>query len=165
MDGTPGEPYEWVFDATITYSPDSRHLAYAVKKNGRASVVLDGKAGRPFDGIGAVVFSPGGARVAYAAQRKLRWCVVADGIPGADYDWIAAAPGFSPNERRLVYVAERFTGIAGREQFVVLDGMEGKPFGWIRGDVRFIPTAIASRIWQRRSIGDSIRPRRYRMTR
>ncbi|HZK81158.1 MAG TPA: hypothetical protein VFC46_08835, partial [Humisphaera sp.] len=55
------------------------------------------------------------------------------------YDWIAAAPRFSNNERRLVYVAERFSGIAGREQFIVLDGMEGKPYGWIRGDVRFNP--------------------------
>ena len=73
---------------SLVVSPDSRHVAYAVKREEKWLVVVDGVEGKKYDGIleGMPVFSPNSKRVAYVAQRGGKWLVVIDGGEGKKYD-------------------------------------------------------------------------------
>ena len=84
---------------SLAVSPDSRRLAYVAKADAKAFVVVDGKEQKHYDDIGRT-------------------------FPIFTYDEVCVgAPIFSPDSRRMVYVA--------REQekwFVVVDGKEEKHY-------------------------------------
>jgi roadblock/LC7 domain-containing protein len=94
-------------------------------------MVVDGRAGSPYDEIGPPVFSPDGKHVAYTAVRarvglglppfREEQLVVADGQEGQVYDGIGdGTPVFTP-DGRLVYKA-----YVGEKLGVVVDGVRGR---------------------------------------
>ncbi len=63
-------------------SPDSKRVAYGAKVGDKVLVVVDGKEGKPYHGIGSLIFSPDSKRVAYGAKVGDKWLVVVDGKEG-----------------------------------------------------------------------------------
>lgn len=123
LDGVEGYRFEGIAPETVALSDDGAHLAYAGKVGRRWWVVLDGRAGPPVDGIGAVVLGPGG-RLAYAAEVDGEWRVVADGRIGPAFDQLKAGSlRFSPDGARLAYVGKR-----GAASHAVVDGEAGPGF-------------------------------------
>jgi hypothetical protein len=132
--------FEQVAGGSLTFCAEGSHLAFAASRDGQWFVVLDGVEGPHFLGIVPTppVFSQNGKRLAYVAEvlvadvnnrpSRTGRCVVVDGIPQAVYDRVVAGPVFSPDGRRCAYVAGR-----GGQSFVVIDGMEGKRYGCLRG--------------------------------
>ena len=88
-------------------------------------MIVDGKEGKPYDGLGDLIFSPDSQRVAYGAQLGDKVFVVVDGKEGKQYD-DAGRLIFSPDSQRVAYRA----GV-GDKQFVVVDGKEGQPYDGI----------------------------------
>ena len=115
---------------SIVWSPDSKHLAYTILRDGKYIVVLDGIEGKPYarndtPSTATVsggfyylpVFSPDSQHLAYAAQPEYGYCVVLDGVEGKYYEG-AVMPKtitFSPDSQHLAYA----TNI-----WIVLDGKE-----------------------------------------
>ncbi len=94
------DPDGWIVSSTHA-SPDGRRLAYVIEQNGQQFVVLDGKEGKRYDGIGvhSGFFSPDSRRVAYTALQGKDWYVVMDGKEAGPYQAVAP-PVFSPDSRR-----------------------------------------------------------------
>ena len=69
-DGIGEKTYDEV--RNISFSPDSQRLAYQACRGSKCLVVVDGREGPVFDGIGDghPVFSPNSRRVAYAGARR-----------------------------------------------------------------------------------------------
>ena len=100
MDGKEGKQYDDVYG--LTFSPDSKRVAYWAKAGGKQFAVVDGKEGKQYDETGIVcyfdlfavvfthsfTFSPDSKRVAYVAKAGLKYLVVVDGKEGKLYDSI-----------------------------------------------------------------------------
>jgi Tol biopolymer transport system component len=157
VDGKESREYNFVEKGGLVFSPDSKRIAYValIQKN---FVVVDGLEGKSYDGIGTPVFSPDSKRIAYrvCTTRQFlprqpevasssdeafsinpvipieKWAVVVDGKQGKEeYDWIED-PVFSPDSRRLAYVAMNAVASRAGDYFVILDGEEGKSYNSIR---------------------------------
>jgi Tol biopolymer transport system component len=117
VDGQPGPEYDVFLMDSLIFSPDSRHLAYAVGNGRKRSVVLDGRPSPEYDGLrkDSMIFSSDSKHLAYAAKSGRKWSVV-DGQRGPEYDGVAT-PIFSPDSKRVAYGAEE-----GEKQLVVVDG-------------------------------------------
>jgi WD40 repeat protein len=120
---------------SLVWSPDSKHLAYTIRRDGKYIVVLDGIEGKPYARYDTYllpspanysgfyylpVFSPDGQHLAYAAQPEDGYCVVLDGVEGKHHEG-AVYPKtitFSPDSQHLAYT----TNI-----WIVLDGKEIAP--------------------------------------
>ncbi|MGA1974777.1 MAG: hypothetical protein ABSG92_04000 [Conexivisphaerales archaeon] len=141
---------------TLTSSPDGKRVAYVAGVGTKQFVVVDGKEGKQYDGIGKgilelasdfylgiPVFSPDSQRVAYVAREGERWFVVIDGKEEKQYDDLGPLTlTFSPDSKRVAYVAR-----VGTKQFVmVVDGKEGKQYEWIGGLV-FSPDSKRLAYW------------------
>jgi Tol biopolymer transport system component len=124
IDGNVGQAdYEQVGRNLVTFSPDSRRVAFAAAREGKWHVVLDGVEGEPFDAVAgdSITFSPDGARLAYVADRGDTSLVVLDGAAGKAYDAVIdGSLTFSADGARLAYVA-----LTGGKEVLVLDGAEG----------------------------------------
>jgi hypothetical protein len=148
VDGEPELPIEGVVDHSLTFSPDSQRVAYAVAKlDTRCYIVVDGKPGPVYDGIGlsqapglspatasamhgyflgglsqGVLFSPDSRRLAYLARRQLiKQTVVLDGKPeGIEMAFMVSGMVFSDDSKRLAYGGRR-----GDKFFLVVDGEKG----------------------------------------
>jgi hypothetical protein len=107
VDEVEGEVHDSTTSGTPLFSPDSRRLAYGATSRNQSRVIVDGKAGKAYDGIGTVCFSPDSQRVAYSAQRNDRYFVVLDGREGKPHARLGQGLFFSPDSTRLVYVAQR----------------------------------------------------------
>jgi Tol biopolymer transport system component len=96
----------------FTFSPDSRHYAYAVANGTDHVLIYDGAERRRHkspDGIlnTSVLFSPSSDHFAYGAQRKnnARQYVVIDCLDTKDFAGLAEVePRFSDDSRNLAYV-------------------------------------------------------------
>ena len=116
------------FDRTavpLCFSPDSAHLAYVAVTAGRLTMVVDGVAGKWFDGIDAdgPIFSPDSRHLAYWAQEGGRWFVVLDGRELERHDgFLRWSLTFSPDGQHLAYA-----GVDGKTKTVVVDGNPGSP--------------------------------------
>jgi hypothetical protein len=131
-DGIEEKAYDEV--GSIRFSPDSQRLAYQASHGGKGMVVMDGREGPPFDGLGEgnPVFSPDGKRTAYVGMRRKNpagMFVVVDGKEGPAMDELIDSPVFSPDSRHVAYGAQR-----GMRKFVVLDGKEGPHFDLVALD-------------------------------
>lgn len=125
VDDIEGERYDGVGKMQPLFSPDSRRSAYVAVRKGRNLVVLDGVAGKEYDGIGGVTFSPDSKRLAYMAQRGDERFIVVDGAEQSlRFDGMhASGPVFSPDSQHLGYIGKR-----GGKWLVVVDGKEGKAY-------------------------------------
>src|SRR5262249_49162226 len=77
-----------------------------------------------------LISSPDAMHVAYIAKQGGKKAAVIDGVAGKPYDWIQAPLIFSPNNRRLAYLA----GIIDGDKLschLVIDGIESKGYGGI----------------------------------
>ena len=138
VDGKEGPPYELIASLKYEFSPDSQHFSYAAQAGGRHRLVLDGEELRVPDAEpeDAARFSPDGQRMALPVSRGSNWYIWADQKLSKAYDQIGSEVVFSPNSRRLAYVA--VTG--GHWQIVDNGKMEGKNYDGIsNGPLEFSP--------------------------
>lgn len=103
---------EGIVKDSITFSPDSRRIAYADHAGGQSHVVVDGRAGVGFDDIQqhflgpCPLFSANSERIAYVGLRKDQLHVVVDGTVGESYaNLVRGSMHFSPDSRRFAYGA------------------------------------------------------------
>jgi len=172
VDGLEGHTYDriWPF-GTVFFSPDSKRVAYAAERAGKMVVVLDGVEQGTYDGLkldSPLLFSPDSRRLAYVTSGKpqeRKQSVVVDGVVGRWYAEVGrqlhdsshwqGGPMFSPDSRRLAYVAvsvgrgrallaplqsalaetmERLgrpcvpSILPAPKFFVAVDGIEGRPY-------------------------------------
>ena len=106
---------------SLVISPDGARVACVIKNGEKQVVVIDGNAGKEYDGITAVCFSPDSQHVAFTAKSGGKFLAVDDGQEGKEYDEIGTM-AFSPNGRRFAYAAMRE-----RQWVVVVDGAETAP--------------------------------------
>jgi hypothetical protein len=118
----------------LVFSPDSQRLAYGCKRRGKWMVVLDGKEGPTFDGVGedSLRFSPDSKRFMYAAGRAQLLFAVIDGIESrVPEEMLAPGPVFSPDSRHVAYAG----GPGGKNgrSWLVVDGQKSEPYNQIGG--------------------------------
>jgi hypothetical protein len=112
---------------SLTWSPDSRHFGYSACWGGHSRLTVDGHE-ESFEISGLKdfprpYFSPDGSRLAYRGRAAQRCFAVIDGKPhGGRYDGIGQFV-FSPDSRRIAFVAHR-----GDRRCIVLDGTERKEY-------------------------------------
>jgi len=125
-DGVSGNEYDEAHSQM--FSPDSAHLAYLAKREGKCFVVLDGVEGNPFSSIGPTTkgswpfaFSPDGGHLGYVASIESgKQCVVVDGRQGPVFDEVFLHSfKFSENSQHFAYAARR-----GGKAVVVKDAKE-----------------------------------------
>ena len=129
--------YERIDDYSFVFSPDGRHLAYKAGDANNWFVVVDGRRGRAYAGVGRPVFAPDGRRVAHAACDRCGGAgddrgmyVVVDGQRiGAEYAEIADPIVFSADGRRMAFAARR-----GPVQFVVVDEREEHSYSGVMAE-------------------------------
>jgi hypothetical protein len=113
--------------AGITFSPDSRHIAYAALHGYQWFAAFDEREYGPYDDIGKTspVINPLSTGVAYTALLGRKWYVFVDGeMVGGPYEGFGAGGVvFSPDAQRIVYVVKR-----GDRWLAVVDGEEHKAF-------------------------------------
>jgi Tol biopolymer transport system component len=119
------------------FSPDSRHLAYLASTGRGFFLVLDGQVDANSSGIrpGTFAFSPDSKHTAYVVDSTTaagdftgKHFVVVDGHADAEYDDVYPPPFFSPDGKRVAYVAS-----LGGKQFLVVDGQAGARYDSVNG--------------------------------
>jgi len=90
----------------VLFSPDGKRFAYIKQVPGGFAVVIDGKAGRAYDGIGVFQFSPDSKHYLYVGNRNSAF-VVYDGqeMPGEDSNGVSNFV-FSHTGDRFAYLAK-----------------------------------------------------------
>jgi hypothetical protein len=86
-------------------SDDGRRLAYIVKKEGKDSLVLDGRESQSYQNISRVVFSPDCRSVAFKATEQGKQSVIVNGKSEKPFESIGTLQ-FAP-DGRVVYEAMR----------------------------------------------------------
>lgn len=127
LDGNRKMSYEEVGHDSLAFSPDSERIAYAARRGSKWFVVVDGREGKHYDGIGTIVFSPDSNRIAIAVKLGRRWLVVEDSLEGKAYNDIALnSLTFTPCGRAVAYAARHYNclGLI-RHTFVVINAKEG----------------------------------------
>ena len=144
MDGQHQKTYAWARD--LTFSGDSRHAAYVATVDGKDLPVVDGREGAfrgeiwggTRGGGGTLRLNYDGTRFAFVARKgnAPTFGVVIDGaMDRANVDPNDGAPVFSPDGKRLAYIAQE-----GSQRFVVLDGKPGAKYEAIyKGTLTFSP--------------------------
>lgn len=117
IDGNEGKQYDAIDQ--ITFSPDSKHIAYRAINGKRQLLILDEKEIIEYSGIGSPIFSPDGKHLAYAAMDGDKWFVITDGNEGKRYSGGDFRLTFSPDSKHLAYRAED-----DEKRIIVFDGME-----------------------------------------
>ncbi|MCD4782860.1 MAG: hypothetical protein K8T10_03405 [Candidatus Eremiobacteraeota bacterium] len=105
----------------MTFSPDSKHIAYEARSGRKWVMMFDGKSGKIYDDIGPPGFSPDSRHLYYIATEGKKQFLVVDGVEGKKYDSIDSTPRYSPDSRHIAYSATE-----NGKQFMVLDGKEGE---------------------------------------
>jgi WD40 repeat protein len=124
-DGVEGQPYDSISD--FVFSPDSQHIAYAVRKGALGTdgfVVKDGNEGKHYAEARSPTFSPDSQRLAYVAVApgEALSRLVVDEVPGKPFYGISDVV-FSPDSKRLGYIAGKVSG-----KVAVIDGRESKEY-------------------------------------
>jgi Tol biopolymer transport system component len=137
--------YERVDDSSFVFSANSKRLAYKAGDANSWFVVVDGKRGRTYAGVGRPVFTPDGRRVAHSACERCgggagntpAMFVVVDGERiGAEYTDIDDRIEFSADGSRMAFAAKR-----GTAQFVVVDKKEEKAYAGVMSEsLEFSPS-------------------------
>ncbi|HWE03138.1 MAG TPA: hypothetical protein VG326_12080 [Tepidisphaeraceae bacterium] len=137
LDGKPGPAFEWIIPESVSNGPDGAHIAYLIQSSTETQPVIDGQPGKGYYTVdrNQIFWSPDGKRTAMGVQLQGGGAaIVVDGVPGAKFDFIDA-PLFSPDSKRIAYVARR-----AKQQFVVVDGQEQKAYEAV-GRLTFSPNS------------------------
>jgi Tol biopolymer transport system component len=83
----------------MVFSEDSKRLAYGGRGfdntfREKRFLVVDGKRGADYDGLGYFGFSQDGKHIAYAAKKGAKFVIVVDGVEHGEYSAVAAGPVF-----------------------------------------------------------------------
>jgi len=134
-DGEPGEPFEQI--KHVTFSPDSKRLAYAGKIGEKWHIVEGDDKGPGYVDIKRVRFTPGSDQLVYAARGDDEAVMVLDGKKQKTFDYLPGEPVFSRDGERLAYAVaeERRRDVRMR---IVVDGDTGPAYDGI-GAYRFSP--------------------------
>jgi Tol biopolymer transport system component len=144
IDGRNQKPYAWARD--LTFSGDSRHVAYVATIDGQDLPVVDAREGAfrgeiwggTRGGGGTLRLNHDGTRHAFVARKGNApvFGVVTDGaMDRPNVDPNDGAPVFSPDGKRLAYIAQE-----GGQRFVVLDGKPGARYEAVyKGTLTFSP--------------------------
>lgn len=89
---------------TITYAPESDHLACVAKEDDMWHVIKDGKTGAPYKKIDQLTFSRDGEEVAYVAQKKDNRLIVVKNEEELASGDAAISPKFSPDGNTFIYL-------------------------------------------------------------
>ena len=129
IDGKEPARHERIFEGSLIFSPDGRHVAYGASSKDKSFYVVDGTEGAGYEGLGKIMFSPDGRRMAYFAQKKGEGnYVVVDGKELGPYVNAGPQMSFSPDGNHLAYAAGT------KRRLVFLDGREGSsPLGLSKG--------------------------------
>ena len=127
---------------SLTFSPDSRRIAYAERCAGQQRVVVDGHAGVGFDDIQqwflgpCPLFSQNSERIAYVGLRKDQLHVVVDGTVSEPFaNLVRGSIHFSPDSRRFAYGAG-----STQHACAIVDGEAGpRHFDMLAGTPVFSP--------------------------
>ena len=108
------------------FSPDGTKVAYAVPKDGKWTIMVNGEGGKLYDDVMLFPFSnpfsPNSKKLAYIAQKDGKFFVVINGEEGEKYERIEIwSLVFSPDSQKIAYVANK-----NGKQFLVVNGKEGK---------------------------------------
>ena len=151
VNGVEGKSYDAI-NGPLVFSPDSKHLAYFARRNGKLFIVVDGVEGKEFDDAQraddapALYFSPDSNRIAYRAKQGDKYCAVIDGVDGKLYDQVSQAIYFSPDSKHISYSAKN-----GDKNLNILDGVETKGY-YSSGQPAFSPDGKHFAYWARPSI-------------
>lgn len=134
----------------LTFSPDSKRLAFRWSTDTGYRLVLDGNASTEYSGILFPTFSSNSARFAYAmlqqpvvrrkdqsvseAMTSASWVMVVDGKPLRSFRTKPAPPVFSPDSRHIAFIAQ-----VEKDWRVVHDGEMESPYEAMAGDPVFSP--------------------------
>jgi len=127
IDGEEGDEYQTADE--VTFSPDSKHVAYMADGGvylDRVQVKSPGGTVCEDDGL---LFSPDSEHLVYVVELNSKKSVVVDEVPDKQYDKIGTIV-FSPDSNHLAYGAK-----TGNNWFIVVDGIPGKPYDSIENIV------------------------------
>ena len=123
---------------SLRVSLDNRGIAYIEKVDEKMQVIVEDTSGRTQGkkyadiDVDSLTLSPGGNRLAYSASvDKKEYFVVVDGVEDRQYHLAHASPVFSPDSKRLAYIAIPAPP-AYNTAFVVIDGKAAKKYGHVR---------------------------------
>jgi Tol biopolymer transport system component len=89
----------------ITFSPDSRHVAYIARFDNARAVVRDGKEGARYRDVSGITFSPDSRHVAYVASLNGSQTVVLDGRELGEFRPVDDSTlTFSPDSKHIAYM-------------------------------------------------------------
>ncbi|HJN87071.1 MAG TPA: WD40 repeat domain-containing protein [Dehalococcoidia bacterium] len=140
VDGQEQEQYNEIGKWSLVFSRNSQRVAHAANAggwNGKWRVIVDGQEGKHLDGdtdgVVSIIFSPDSQRLAYEFSRCEggAYVVVVDGQAQKEYDRVEGGLAFSPNSRRVAYVASQGWLPWSDHWFVVLDGREQELYNTI----------------------------------
>lgn len=131
-------------DSPVSFATGLHTVSVKTSGNLVGSVVVDGKNFDVSPGTisGSVVISPDGKRLAYIVRKEdNKRAVVVDGVEGKLYDSVEPSkPVFSPDSKQLAYIASvgaKASGQTSPEQFMVINGVEGKHYAYIWPGIQF----------------------------
>jgi len=103
----------------IVFSANGQKVAYSVKKGDKEFVVINNKAGKPYDKVAKeqpfILLSSDGQKVAYQARRGEKEYLVLDGKESKPYDDVSPS-AFSPDGNLIVSAVDE-----GRKWFILLN--------------------------------------------
>jgi hypothetical protein len=129
----------------ITFSPDSSRVAYAVQKDNKWLVIIDGVEVGRYDDVGdpgtCIAFSPDSRRYTYLAKRDNKWLVVIDGKESRQNEGLLTGGAiFSPDSRRVAYGAynnNKWTVVVDSEESIQYDAILDADFTFSPNSRRF----------------------------
>ena len=130
IDGGLGKEYDYVRPEPV-FSPNSKRVLYIATNKEKKIVVVDGAEGKAYDAVLGATFSPDSRHVAYLGRRGGTMLVVRDGVEHKAKAWIEGLthpPVFSPDSKRLAWVAARGKPGYNTRQSVVVDGVAGREY-------------------------------------
>lgn len=111
VDGVEGEEYDAIGSPLeghhIVFSPDGKRVGYKAKRGDKSFIVIDGIKGKQYDECSNPSFSRDSWHVAYKARRGKKEFSVIDGVEGEEYDYVWSIDWFTPDSKRVIYIARR----------------------------------------------------------